>query len=54
MDRESQNVRDARVEDLWRKLDTEKQGSLDLVGLKRGLERIEHREIVFGATFALG
>lgn len=45
LDSESQNAQDARVEELWKKLDTRKQGYLDLEGLKRGLAKIDHREI---------
>jgi hypothetical protein len=41
---ESQNARDARVERLWRQLDTLKKGELDLVDLRRGLKKIDHRE----------
>jgi len=41
---ESQNSRDARIEVLWRKLDPQKKGELDLNGLKKGLNRIDHRK----------
>ncbi|KAK4178702.1 mitochondrial carrier domain-containing protein [Triangularia setosa] len=41
---ESQNQRDKRVEDLWRKLDPAGHGELDYKGLQRGLQRIDHRE----------
>lgn len=41
---ESQNQRDARVEELWHKLDPQHKGELDLKGLQRGLKRIDHRE----------
>ena len=41
---ESQNSRDARIEQLWQKLDPQKKGELDLNGLKKGLSRIDHRE----------
>jgi len=44
MDGESQNAQDARVEQLWRALDTRKEGQLDLNGLKRGLRKMDHRE----------
>lgn len=44
MDLESQNSIDARVEQLWRKLDVESKGELDLKGLKRGFKRIKHRQ----------
>ncbi|KAH7149798.1 mitochondrial carrier domain-containing protein [Dactylonectria estremocensis] len=39
---ESQNQRDARVEELWASLEPERTGELDLKGLKKGLRRIDH------------
>jgi len=39
---ESQNSRDARIEKLWKKLDPQGKGELDLNGLKKGLTRIDH------------
>ncbi|KAI0391008.1 calcium dependent mitochondrial carrier protein [Xylariaceae sp. FL0594] len=39
---ETQNERDARVEELWRKLDVHGRGELDLKGLKKGLRKIDH------------
>ncbi|KAL8296750.1 hypothetical protein RB597_006053 [Gaeumannomyces tritici] len=39
---ESQNARDKRMEELWRKLDPQAKGELDLKGLQRGLRRIDH------------
>lgn len=39
---ESQNSRDARIEKLWKKLDPQNKGELDLNGLKKGLTRIDH------------
>jgi len=46
MDRlESQNAQDARVERLWRQLDTLKKGELDLPDLRRGLKKIDHRQL---------
>jgi len=39
---ESQNARDARVEQLWRKLDSQKKGEIDLHELQRGLRKIDH------------
>ena len=39
---ESQNSRDARVEELWKKLDPNSKGELDLVGLRKGLRKIDH------------
>ncbi len=44
MDGETQNAQDARVEQLWRTLDTRKEGQLDLNGLKKGLRKMDHRE----------
>ncbi|KAL8738372.1 MAG: hypothetical protein Q9181_000843 [Wetmoreana brouardii] len=37
-----QKAQDARVEKLWRNLDTQKQGQLDAKGLKKGLKKIDH------------
>lgn len=45
MEAEDQEDRDARVEKLWQTLDTRKEGRLDVNGLKRGLEKIDHREL---------
>ncbi len=39
----SQNQRDERVEQLWKKLDPQGKGELDLKGLQKGLRRIDHR-----------
>ncbi|KAI3394566.1 hypothetical protein diail_2557 [Diaporthe ilicicola] len=39
---ESQNQRDSRVEELWRKLDPQGTGELDLKGLQKGLRKIDH------------
>ncbi|XXG97562.1 hypothetical protein Hte_003867 [Hypoxylon texense] len=39
---ESQNQRDARVEQLWRRLDYQSKGELDWKGLQKGLRRIDH------------
>ena len=39
---ESQNSRDARVEELWKKLDPQGKGELDINGLQRGLRKIDH------------
>lgn len=41
---ESQNERDARVEELWKKLDYQGKGELDWKGLQRGLKKIDHRQ----------
>lgn len=42
---ESQNSRDKRVEELWRKLDPQATGELDLKGLQKGLRKIDHRAL---------
>lgn len=42
---ESQNQRDGRVEELWRKLDPQGTGELDVKGLQKGLRRIDHRQL---------
>ncbi|KAK7949070.1 calcium dependent mitochondrial carrier protein [Apiospora aurea] len=39
---ESQNQRDARLEQLWKKLDYQSKGELDWKGLQRGLRKIDH------------
>ncbi|KAK8134807.1 hypothetical protein PG984_006819 [Apiospora sp. TS-2023a] len=39
---ESQNQRDARLEQLWTKLDYQHKGELDWKGLQRGLRKIDH------------
>ncbi|KAL2068881.1 hypothetical protein VTL71DRAFT_15219 [Oculimacula yallundae] len=39
---ESQNSRDARIEKLWKNLDPQNKGKLDVNGLKKGLTRIDH------------
>ncbi|KAB5585275.1 mitochondrial carrier domain-containing protein [Coniochaeta sp. 2T2.1] len=39
---ESQNQRDKRVEELWKKLDPQGKRELDFKGLKKGLRRIDH------------
>jgi solute carrier family 25 phosphate transporter 23/24/25/41 len=45
MDTNSASVADARVEELWATLDTRKQGHLDLPALKKGLRKLDHREL---------
>ncbi|KAI9744946.1 MAG: hypothetical protein M1818_001873 [Claussenomyces sp. TS43310] len=40
---EAQNARDGRIEHLWRQLDTARKGELDLKGLRKGLQKIDHR-----------
>lgn len=41
---ETANEFDARVEKLWRTLDASNRGYLDLPGLKKGLDKMDHRE----------
>lgn len=43
MDGEDQAAQDARVEKLWRTLDTRNEGQLSLSALKKGLTKIDHR-----------
>ena len=43
MDGEDQATQDARVEKLWKVLDTRNEGQLNLSGLKKGLTKIDHR-----------
>ncbi|KAI9679367.1 MAG: hypothetical protein M1817_005389 [Caeruleum heppii] len=42
MDDESQKARNARIERLWRTLDTRREGQINLAGLKRGLKAMDH------------
>ena len=48
---ESQDSRDARIQQLWQKLDPQKKGELDLTGLRKGLSRIDHREQASDLSF---
>lgn len=41
---EDQAAQDARVEKLWKALDTRREGQLNLEALKKGLAKINHRE----------
>ncbi len=41
---EDQAARDARIDKLWKALDTKQQGQLDLEALKRGLTTLKHRK----------
>ena len=43
MDSEDQEAQDARVQKLWKVLDTKSEGQLNLNGLKKGLSNIDHR-----------
>lgn len=40
---ESQNQRDARIEQLWTRLDPGRTGELDFKSLQNGFRRIDHR-----------
>ena len=42
-DGESANAQDARLEDLWRALDADGKGKLDIGDLRKGLRKIDHR-----------
>lgn len=42
---ESDYERDKRVAKLWETLDTRNEGHIDLTGLKKGLKKIDHREL---------
>lgn len=42
MNGESNERRNQRIEELWRKLDTRNQGELDLPALQKGLRTIDH------------
>ena len=46
MDGEDQAAQDARVEKLWKTLDTRNEGQLNLSGLKKGLAKIDHRVLI--------
>lgn len=39
---ETQDEQNARLRDLWQKLDTKKKGTLDLPALKYGLQKMNH------------
>lgn len=41
--RESSSAQDARVVELWKTLDVNRRGFLDLKGLKKGLKKLDHR-----------
>ena len=43
MESEDRNARGARIEKLWKRLDTKNEGKLDANGLKKGLQEIDHR-----------
>ena len=43
---QSQNDRDKRVEELWKKLDPAGHGELDVKGLQKGLKKIDHRKLI--------
>ncbi|GLI74023.1 hypothetical protein PoHVEF18_002256 [Penicillium ochrochloron] len=43
---ESKDERDKRVARLWESLDTRKEGHIDLTGLKKGLKKIDHHDML--------
>ncbi len=55
MDSEDKRSQDARVEKLWKSLDTRNEGQLNLNGLRKGLSKIDHRRyiLVNGRTRSL-
>ena len=42
---EPKGERDERIGRIWSALDTHKEGQIDFNGLKKGLKRIDHREL---------
>lgn len=40
----SQDEMDARIERLWKQLDPQNKGEIDLQGLRSGLKKIQHRQ----------
>lgn len=50
---EPQNQRDARVEQLWSKLEPNPSGELDFKALKKGFRKIDHRAFCPSAISAL-
>jgi solute carrier family 25 (mitochondrial phosphate transporter), member 23/24/25/41 len=42
MNGETEEHREKRIHELWRKLDTSAAGQIDLTGLKKGLKKIDH------------
>ena len=46
MDGEDQATQGARVQKLWKVLDTRNEGQLNLNGLKKGLSKMDHRSYI--------
>jgi solute carrier family 25 phosphate transporter 23/24/25/41 len=44
MDAESPADRENRTRSLWKKLDIQNEGSLDLKTFRKGLKKLDHRE----------
>ena len=42
MDGETEEHREKRIQELWKKLDTGSAGHIDITGLKKGLKTIDH------------
>lgn len=42
MEEESQESREKRIKELWKKLDSSAAGQIDLQGLKKGLKKLDH------------
>lgn len=45
MDAESPADRENRTRSLWKKLDTQNEGYLDLKAFRKGLKKLDHREL---------
>ena len=45
MDAESPADRENRTRSLWKKLDTQNEGFLDLKAFRKGLKKLDHREL---------
>lgn len=43
---ESEVERDQRVKNLWATLDARHEGQIDINGLKKGLKKMDHRELL--------
>lgn len=50
MEDEDQRAQDERVERLWQTLDTQGEGKLSLHGLKKGLQKLDHRGFTWAAV----
>jgi len=48
IDGETHEHRERRIEELWRTLDTSGRGEIDFSGLRKGLRKMDHRQILPG------